>query len=240
MYSQGTLDAKMESSLRIMIDTVPLAAVLLAATALVQAQESVGPSVSAPQILSKAEPQYTEEARHARVNATVTVKLVVGPEGNTHDIRVIRGAGFGLDENAIECMKTWRFAPGRKDGKAVAVFATVEVDFRLMVKENEGQHARLAFTLPPGATRPELVKGRIPANPGSSHPDQRFRISMTVDSTGVPENLTVVDATDPKWADRALHELKGWRFVPASANGQAVAVEGVFELGAGNLRYMLQ
>ena len=81
-----------------------------------------------------------------------------------------------------------------------------------------------------------MVKGRIPPNPGSSPPNQRFRISLTVDSEGMPENLVIVEATDPKWADHALHELKSWRFVPASANGQAVAVEGVFELSVGNFR----
>lgn len=168
------------------------------------------------------------------MNSSVTLKFIVRPDGNASDIRVIRAAGFGLDENAIECLKTWQFAPGTKDGKAVSVAATIDVNLRLVAKDNEGQHARLTFTLPAGARRPELVKGTIPPNPGSSAPNQRFHISLTVDSTGVPENLVVVEATDPKWAARALHELKSWRFVPASVNGQAVAVEGVFELSAGS------
>ena len=206
------------------------AAVSLAVTALMQAQE---PPISSPHVLSKTEPKGTEEARRARV---ITLKLIVRPDGTASDIRVVRAAGFGLDENAIECLRTWQFAPGMKDGKAVSVAATIEVQFRLAAKDNEGQHARLTFTLPSRAWRPELVKGRIPPNPGSSPPNQRFRISLTVDSEGMPENLVIVEATDPKWADHALHELKSWRFVPASANGQAVAVEGVFELSVGNFR----
>jgi TonB family protein len=216
----------------------PFVAVLLTAAALLPAQEPPRSNVSPPRVLSKAEPDYTEEARRARVNASVTVKLIVRPDGKASDIRVVRAAGFGLDENAIECVGNWQFAPGTKDGKALSVAATIEVNFRLLAKDNEGQHARLTFTLPSGFGRPELVKGTIPPNPGSSDPDQRFRIGLTVDSKGRPENLAIIETTDPEWADRALHELEGWRFVPASVNGQPAAVEGVFELAAGSFRYL--
>jgi TonB family protein len=207
----------------------------LAAAALMQAQEPPTSNRASPHVLSKTEPEYTEEARRARVNAVVTLKIIVRADGTVGDVVVARGAGFGLDENAIECVRTWQFAPGMKDGKAVPVPATIDVNFRIARRDNEGQHASLNFTLAAGSGRPQLVKGAIPPNP-SSAPSQRFRISLTVDSNGVPENLAVIDATDPKWADRALRDLKGWRFVPASANGQAVAAQGIFELTAGGLR----
>jgi len=44
---------------------------------------------------------------------------------------VMRSVGLGLDEKAIEAVKTWKFDPARKDGHAVAVQISVEVDFRL-------------------------------------------------------------------------------------------------------------
>ena len=47
------------------------------------------------------------------------------------DIRVLRSLGFGLDEKAIEAVKKWKFRPGSKNGQAVAVQATIEVNFRL-------------------------------------------------------------------------------------------------------------
>jgi TonB family protein len=45
--------------------------------------------------------------------------------------RVVRSLGLGLDEKAIEAVRKWKFRPGYKDGKAVTVYATIEVNFRL-------------------------------------------------------------------------------------------------------------
>jgi outer membrane biosynthesis protein TonB len=47
-------------------------------------------------------------------------------------IKVIRPIGLGLDEKAIDAVHKWRFKPGLKDGKPVAVAATIEVNFRLL------------------------------------------------------------------------------------------------------------
>jgi TonB family protein len=45
---------------------------------------------------------------------------------------VIRPLGLGLDQKAIEAVEKWKFKPGMKDGKPVAVQATIEVNFRLL------------------------------------------------------------------------------------------------------------
>ena len=44
----------------------------------------------------------------------------------------LKRAGFGLDDCAVSTIAKWKFKPGEKDGKPVAVFATVEVNFRLL------------------------------------------------------------------------------------------------------------
>jgi TonB family protein len=38
---------------------------------------------------------------------------------------------FGLDEEAIKAMRLWRFRPGMRQGVAVPVLVTVEMDFNL-------------------------------------------------------------------------------------------------------------
>jgi protein TonB len=92
----------------------------------------VGGGVSAPSVLFKVEPEYSEEARKAKFQGTVVLAIVVDPTGKARDIRVIRPLGLGLDEKAIEAVMKWRFKPGFKDGAAVPVQATVEVNFRLL------------------------------------------------------------------------------------------------------------
>jgi len=92
----------------------------------------VGAGVSAPQLVAKVEPEYTEEARAAKLQGTVVVSVEIGPDGIAHSPQIIRTLGLGLDENAITAINQWRFKPGMKDGAAVTVAATIEVNFRLM------------------------------------------------------------------------------------------------------------
>jgi len=92
----------------------------------------VGGGVSAPTLLQKFEPEYSEEARKAKYQGTVVLYIEVDPLGKATNIKVQRSLGLGLDEKAIEAVRKWRFSPGKKDGKAVTVAATIEVNFRLL------------------------------------------------------------------------------------------------------------
>jgi TonB family protein len=57
--------------------------------------------------------------------------LIVDTDGLPRDIRVARSIGYGLDEEAIEAVKKWKFKPSTFDGHPVAVQVNVEVAFRL-------------------------------------------------------------------------------------------------------------
>jgi TonB family protein len=92
----------------------------------------MGGGVSAPALLSKVEPEYSEEARKAKYQGTVLLYVEVDATGRAQNIRVLHSLGLGLDEKAMEAVKKWRFRPGMKDGKPVTVVATVEVNFRLL------------------------------------------------------------------------------------------------------------
>ena len=91
----------------------------------------IGGSVSAPVATFKPEPEYSEEARKAKYQGEVWLSVVVDEKGVPQDIKVTRKLGLGLDEKAIEAVRKWRFKPGMKDGKPVAVQATIAVSFRL-------------------------------------------------------------------------------------------------------------
>jgi TonB family protein len=92
----------------------------------------IGGGVSPPSVLLKVEPEYSEEARKAKFQGTVVLFVVVDEKGNPRDLKVMRPLGLGLDQKAIEAVEKWKFKPGMKDGKPVAVQATIEVNFRLL------------------------------------------------------------------------------------------------------------
>jgi periplasmic protein TonB len=77
-------------------------------------------------------PTYTDDARHGKVQGTVTLVVLVGADGRAQDVRIVKGIGFGLDERAVETVRGWKFVPARDNAKrAVPAWVTVETVFRL-------------------------------------------------------------------------------------------------------------
>ncbi|RXH56864.1 Ferric siderophore transport system, periplasmic binding protein TonB [Granulicella sibirica] len=91
----------------------------------------IGGGVSAPIPISMPDPEFSEEARKAKVAGNVLVYLWVDQNGNPTHVRVIRGIGMGLDEKAMEAVRQYKFKPARKDGKPVTVEMNVEVNFQI-------------------------------------------------------------------------------------------------------------
>jgi TonB family protein len=96
----------------------------------------IGNGVTQPILLTKVEADYTEEARAARLQGTVSLEAVFDEEGYATNIRVTHALGMGLDRKAIEALQQWVFQPGTKDGKPVRVRGKVQINFRLPPKSN--------------------------------------------------------------------------------------------------------
>ncbi len=89
-------------------------------------------SVVPPKILYKPLPQYTQEARDAKVEGIILLQAIIRNTGQITDIKILKGIGHGLDESAIETLsKEWKFEPGTLDGQPVNVQANIEITFRL-------------------------------------------------------------------------------------------------------------
>ncbi|MGA9643742.1 MAG: energy transducer TonB [Terriglobales bacterium] len=84
----------------------------------------------APSVKRAPSPECSHEAEKAKINGTVVLTVVVGTDGLTHDISVVRSVGYGLDEQAIEAVKKWKFKPGRALGEPAPVQIRIEVAFR--------------------------------------------------------------------------------------------------------------
>jgi len=75
--------------------------------------------------------EFSDEARAERIQGVVLVTTIVDEQGMPTDIRVVRGVGHGLDENAVAAVSQYRFRPATLDGKPIAVRITIEVSYRL-------------------------------------------------------------------------------------------------------------
>ena len=91
----------------------------------------MGNGVTPPRPIYKPDPQYTDRARKKKINGTVVVAMIVTPEGNVRDLKVIESLDKDLDKQALAAMSTWKFEPATKDGQPVAVHLKAEADFRL-------------------------------------------------------------------------------------------------------------
>ena len=97
------------------------------------------PSVAAPtkpvdrpvEIVFKPTPEYTDEARSARIEGTVSLELEFTAAGDVRVLRIVRGLGHGLDEAAQRAALRIRFKPAQSDAGPVDSRATVHITFRL-------------------------------------------------------------------------------------------------------------
>jgi TonB family protein len=91
-----------------------------------------GHGVRAPTCAFCPRPEYSDQARQSRFQGLVELNVVVQADGRPGKIELVSGPGLGLDEKAIEAVRTWRFSPAiGPNGKPVAVLIPIEVQFQL-------------------------------------------------------------------------------------------------------------
>ena len=90
-----------------------------------------GDGVTAPMLLYKTEPQYTQEARDGKIQGTTVLYAEIGTDGAAHNLKVQRSLEPGLDQQAIDAISQWQFKPGQKDGLEVTVASTIEINWKL-------------------------------------------------------------------------------------------------------------
>jgi TonB family protein len=86
---------------------------------------------SKAKVLSKPEPQYTEEARKNQVTGTVVLRAVFTSSGQVTGIKAVSGLPYGLTERAIAAARQIKFVPATKDGHQVSMYIQLEYNFNL-------------------------------------------------------------------------------------------------------------
>ena len=82
-------------------------------------------------LISKPEPQYTEDARKNQITGTVVLKCVFSSGGQVTNIRTVSGLPYGLTERAIAAARQIKFVPATKDGHQVSMWMQLEYNFNL-------------------------------------------------------------------------------------------------------------
>lgn len=90
-----------------------------------------GSGVDPPRLLKEVRAQYSDSARRANLEGEVELEIVIRRDGTVGDVKVLRGLGMGLNEQAIQAVRQWRFSPARMKGTPVDVIVEVAVEFRL-------------------------------------------------------------------------------------------------------------
>jgi TonB family protein len=193
-----------------------------------------GNGVSQPRLVSKVEPRYSETARKLITEGTVVLQIVVQPDGTARDFRVMRSVGYGLDEKAIEAVRQWRFNPGMKDGNAVPVAVTIEINFSLLMKRFPDRWASgpMTFALEAGVTRPVVEDGSMP-KPVPEVGDESVVLAFTVDSNGSVKNIHSVHGSQSS-SELLTRSLTNWKFQPAMNGGRSVEATGTVLFTKGN------
>ncbi len=164
-----------------------------------------------PRVIERSAPDYTDQARMARLSGTVVIRLIVDQDATLRDVHVSKSLGMGLDEKAVEAVKSWQFIPGTMDGKPVAVLTSVAVNFQLLAGRADWLMARASFDGP----ERDLASADYP---DASGPEEYavVNVAFDIDDSGVPANLRVDRSTDAKWEPQVLAMLSQWRFTPGA------------------------
>ena len=157
---------------------VRLIALLMVVSAGTHAAESRGfcpPTPPKPKVVAtKPSVPQNPPSPDAQYAGTVTLMAVISDKGYVCDAQVIRGFDKETDKKAASSVRQWHFEPARKDGHAVPVVITLEVNFwrkdgelnnplslspwtsRYSKSAARAQHRRLALLRPP-SSRPNRL-----------------------------------------------------------------------------------
>jgi TonB family protein len=192
--------------------------------AFLAASAQVRETATNPKLVHRVEPEYTDEARAAKLEGIVTVYLEVDEQGKPDRVALLQGIGLGLDEKAVEAVKQWRFEPAMSKGEARRTAAGVEVRFRLpnehgwRIRQAAYQVARQDAQRREPIVKPVLAHYTRPAIAGCGG-DGLVRVQMNIGKDGRPAEVHVFDRNSAM-ANAVETAAKDWTFEAARGSGE--------------------
>tara|TARA_B100000214_G_scaffold56119_1_gene35993 strand:- start:2018 stop:2632 length:615 start_codon:yes stop_codon:yes gene_type:complete len=85
-----------------------------------------------PVAMSPIRPKYPEIAQEAGIEGVVVVQAFIDEKGRVKETLILKGVpNTGLDEAAMEAIRKTRFRPAKQRERAVGVWISIPVNFRL-------------------------------------------------------------------------------------------------------------
>ncbi|HYR88726.1 MAG TPA: M56 family metallopeptidase [Terriglobia bacterium] len=193
------------------------------------ASETPGSVQTPPEVaVYNAPPLYSDEARRRGIEGTVTAEVQVDASGRVSGLRVVRGLGFGLDQNALLAVRDWQFRPGTRNGSPVEMTTHVGVEFDLRNEElNELIANDMAHRVGLDVSPPRIIYRVEPQYSDSAKSEQitgAVVLDLMVREDGVPNVLRVVRSLRSDLDENAINALEQWRLSPAMKDGMPVKV----------------
>ncbi len=177
-------------------------------------------------------PAYTSAALAAGVEGVMTLECVVRADGTVGEGRVVKSLHPSLNMEALRTLADWRFKPGTKDGKPVAVRIEIEMSFSL--RDADPPHRGPAVDSPEvfiavkGVTTPTVVREVKPNYALTALRDQvqgLVQMKCVVLPDGTVGDVKVTQSVHPDLDDTAVRTLRQWTFTPGTKDGVAVPVQ---------------
>jgi TonB family protein len=122
-----SIEAEREESARFAVEEGADAAVIDLST---DEGASANRDLREPAPYRRLRPAYTDAASRAEAEATVDALVEIGADGEAADVRVVRWAGFGLDEEVVATVRRMHFRPAEREGEPVPVRVLLRYNFR--------------------------------------------------------------------------------------------------------------
>ena len=169
-------------------------------------------------------PLYSDEARRRSVEGIVSIGVSVDLAGRLIRASVVKGLGFGLDQNALVAVRQWRFSAGTADGTPMAMDAEIDVEFSLRSEAvNELIANDMATLVGPGVTPPRAVRTAT-LGPARLRARGTVVLDVVLQENGTPKIVRILRPLTPEADDVAVRHFEQWRFTPAIKDGRAVKV----------------
>ncbi len=164
------------------------------------------------------------------------MSLVVQADRTIRDIQVVRSVGYGMDEEAIQTVRKWRFAPGTKDGAPVDVRIRAAVSFSEAPDPRAWGAGPMLFDLPTGSKPPKLESGSMP-RPVRNDGNETVVLRFSLNSSGETGDIRPLQGSESSSLQALIGSLSTWKFESPSDIIAPIEGKVLFIKGEDQFRY---